>query len=665
MGTLAALALAGTLVVLNKAEATASLVDLGSGEVIATLPTGQGPHEAATSADGRLALAANYGTREAPGSSLTLIDVAAAKVVKTIGLGDYRRPHGVRWLDARRALVTVEDSHALLLVDTEAASVEAAIATDQDVSHMVAVAPGGARAFVANIGSGSVTVVDLQARKAIAQIKTGAGAEGIDITPDGRQVWVTNREADTVSVIDAASLKVLATLQSPSFPIPARVTPDGRHVLVSHARSGDVAVFEVETLREERRVQMNVKRVSEQGRLPEFGTSSVPIGIVVEPDGKRAYVAHANADAISVLDLARWEAVGSLHAGKEPDGMAYSALAVGAASSSPGTLSVGPVKAGPGEAVSGWLDVPDGPDPGARIPVSVVHGAKPGPVLALIAGTHGYEYTSIVASPRILARLDPRRMSGSVILVHLANPPAFYGRRIYYGPDGKNLNRVYPGRSDGSNSERIAYALTTQVIEQATHLADLHCGDGNESLRPYSYWQISGNPEVDAASKQMALAFGLEYIIVDRERPKDPARSMYTSNTAILRGKPAITVESGGMGVTDEASVAAQERGALSLVAALGIMDGASARVAKPVWIARGEVLRAPATGVWRPAVEKAQTVAAGALLGRMHDPFGKVLAEVHAPFGGEILYVVGTPPVSEGEPLAFVGEIAAGEPSP
>ncbi|MGH7534743.1 MAG: M14 family metallopeptidase [Gemmatimonadales bacterium] len=331
----------------------------------------------------------------------------------------------------------------------------------------------------------------------------------------------------------------------------------------------------------------------------------------------------------------------------------------------PAALTVGSATARRGEVGSGWIDVPDGVDTGTRIPVSVVHGAKPGPILAVIAGTHGYEYTSIIALPRLLSRLDPGRMAGSVILVHMANPPAFYGRRIYYGPDGKNLNRVYPGKADGTQSERIAYAITREVIAPATHLADLHCGDGNESLRPYSYWQVSGNAAVDDLSKHMALAFGLDHIVIDRDRPRDPARSQYTSNTAILRGKPAITVESGGMGLTDEASVRAQEAGVLSLLAHLGILDAPSVRVAEPVWIDRGEVVRAPATGVWHPAVEKMQTVAAGTLLGRLADPFGKVLHELRAPFAGEVLYVVATPPVSEGEPLAFVGQIATGEPRP
>lgn len=316
----------GTLVVLNKAEATASLIDLDSGRVVATLPTGQGPHEAAASPDGRLVLAANYGTSQAPGSTLTVIDVQAARVVKTIDLGGYRRPHGVRWLaDGRRAVVTSEASRALLIVDVDAGKVEGLVATDEDVSHMVVVTPDGARAFVANIGSGTVTAVDLPARKVLAQIATGKGAEGIDVTPDGREVWVTNREADTVSVIDSSSLKILATLESKSFPIRVKVAPGGRHALVTNARSSEVAVFEVATRKELRRVAMKLEAASGRGRMfEEFGSSAVPIGIVVSPDGKRAYVANANADVIAILDLEQWAVVGTLRAGREPDGMAYS-----------------------------------------------------------------------------------------------------------------------------------------------------------------------------------------------------------------------------------------------------------------------------------------------------------------------------------------------------
>lgn len=332
---LSALLLAGslqaaTLIVANKAEATVSLVDLPSGRVAATLPVGVGPHEVAVSPSGRLALIANYGNQGQQGSTLTLIDVPAAKVLKTIDLGEYRRPHGLAWLDERRALVTSEQNKALLEVDTGEGKVTGAAVTGQEVSHMVAVAPGAPRAFVANIRSGSITAVDLKDRKRISDVATGAGAEGIAVTPDGKQVWVTNREADTVSVIDAASLQILGNLPSASFPIRAEATPDGKHVLVSNARSGDLSVFSVADRKLERRVPLETGSPGkgEEGRLLSELGGSVPIGIEIAPDGKRAYVAHANADEISIVDLESWKKVGSLTAGKEPDGMGYSKLDV-------------------------------------------------------------------------------------------------------------------------------------------------------------------------------------------------------------------------------------------------------------------------------------------------------------------------------------------------
>ena len=324
---------ADTLVVLNKSEATASLIDLETGKVRATLPTNFGPHEAATSPDGRLALVGNYGSREKPGSSLTLIDVPAAKVIKTIDLGEYQRPHGMLFLpDGRRALVTAEGNKVLLEVDVEKGTVLNAFATEQDVSHMVEVALGGRKAFVANIGSGTVTVIDLEKGTVVRTIATGDGAEGITASIDGKEIWVTNRSVDTISVIDAESLEILAQIPCASFPIRAKATPDGKHVLVSCARSADIAVLDAASRKEVRRIPQDLRAVDTGDRLfgDQFGESSVPIGIVIHPDGKKAWVAHTNADVVAEIDLTSWKIVRLLEAGREPDGMAYSALDVGA-----------------------------------------------------------------------------------------------------------------------------------------------------------------------------------------------------------------------------------------------------------------------------------------------------------------------------------------------
>ncbi len=325
-------------------------------------------------------------------------------------------------------------------------------------------------------------------------------------------------------------------------------------------------------------------------------------------------------------------------------------------------FNVGTLAAKPGEKVSGFLEVPAGVDAATRIPVTVIHGAKPGPVLALIAGTHGYEYAPIIALQRLPAQIDPAQLSGTVILVHIANMPSFLGRTIYYSPiDGKNLNRVYPGKADGTVSERIAYTITKEVIERADYVVDIHCGDGNEALRPYLYWSKTGDAKLDEASKQMALAFGLDHIVINAEgeRPADPQASVYTDNTALRRGKPAITTETGSVGETTPEWIGLAERGALNLLKHFKMLPGEPARAEAVVWLDKSEVLRASETGIFYAATKPGYTVAEGTLLGTLTDFFGNKLADIRAPFAGMVNYVIATPPVSKGEPLAMVSRIA------
>jgi hypothetical protein len=125
------------------------------------------------------------------------------------------------------------------------------------------------------------------------------------------------------------------------------------------------------------------------------------------------------------------------------------------------------------------LDIPAAGDAGTQIPVTTITGARPGPALALVAGNHGYEYPPILALQQLRGRIDPARLAGTVVMVQVANMPSFLGRTVYFSPvDGKNLNRCYPGSADGTVSERIAHAITAEIIVRADFLLDLHCGDG-------------------------------------------------------------------------------------------------------------------------------------------------------------------------------------------
>jgi predicted deacylase len=323
------------------------------------------------------------------------------------------------------------------------------------------------------------------------------------------------------------------------------------------------------------------------------------------------------------------------------------------------TFTVGPIRVTAGQKSSGFIDVPAGVDEGTRIPITVIRGTRPGPVVAAIAGTHGYEYPPITALHRLRAALDPQVLRGTVILVHIANLPSFLGRTIYYSPiDGKNLNRVYPGTPDGTVSDRIAYAITTEVIDRADYVIDLHGGDGNEALRPYSYWMLSGDEALDAKSRELVVAFGLDHIVIDRDRPHDPGASVYTSNTALTRGKPGITTETGQLGSNDAHWVDLAERGMWNVLRHLKMVDGEVQRPGPIVWLSDYEVLRSPVTGLFTAAVRDGYAIAEGGLLGVLTDMFGEQVQEVRAPFAGVVNYVVDTPPVSEGEPLAMVSRI-------
>jgi YVTN family beta-propeller protein len=314
----------GVLIVLNKAAATADFFDPGTGERLRSLATGTGPHEGAVTPDGRLAVVANYGAKE-PGGTLAIYDLAEGVALEPLDLGGPARPHGLAFAGGL-LLVTAETRGALLGVDLERRAVVKTVATEQAASHMVAATPDGKRAFVANIGSGSITAVDLDTWQVIKSVPTGAEAEGIDVSPDGKEVWVTNRAADTVTVLDAATLETRATLECPGFPIRVKLSPDGALALVSAPKAGEVAVFDARTRALKARVPLRFERAAgaEQGFFGgTLGESAQPIGILIPPAGREAYIACAAADRVAVLDLTTLALARSFATGREPDGLAW------------------------------------------------------------------------------------------------------------------------------------------------------------------------------------------------------------------------------------------------------------------------------------------------------------------------------------------------------
>jgi len=325
---------------------------------------------------------------------------------------------------------------------------------------------------------------------------------------------------------------------------------------------------------------------------------------------------------------------------------------------------VGTASATPGQKATGYLEVPAGVDAGTNIPVVVVNGAKPGRVLALVSGAHGTEYVSIIAIEKLIAKLDPGELTGTVILVPLVNIASFEQKVPHLNPiDNKSMNRFYPGKADGTQTERASYLITKQVVDPCDYLIDYHGGNLDESLRPYAYWGPTGHPEQDHVSKEMVLAFGLDHIIIWSERPTDPNATRYLDNTATVRGKPSIVVEAGHAGTFETDDLNLLVDGTLSTMRALKMLPGEPRFIENPVWIEKLSDVLADGPGIWYPLVKRGTYVSAGMKLGTITDYFGKVIAEPRAPVSGVVLHVNAVPSLKKGDNIADLGVVAAHAP--
>jgi predicted deacylase len=332
-------------------------------------------------------------------------------------------------------------------------------------------------------------------------------------------------------------------------------------------------------------------------------------------------------------------------------------LLFSAAAHAQSSFTVGTATAAPGQKATGYLEVPAGVDPATSIPVVVINGAKPGKILALVSGAHGTEYTSIIAIEKLIAALDPAQVTGIVILVPLVNIQSFELKVPHVNPiDNKSMNRFYPGKADGTQTERASFLITKQIIDRCDYLIDYHGGDLDESLRPYAYWGPTGREDQDRISKQMVLAFGLDHIIIWRERPTDINATRYLDNTASVRGKASIVVEAGHAGTVDSDDLALLVNGTLSTMRTLKMLPGDPHPIENPVWIEKLEDILSDGPGIWYPLVKRGTYVSAGMKLGTITDYFGKIISEPRAPVTGVILHVNAVPSLKKGDNIADIG---------
>lgn len=338
-------------------------------------------------------------------------------------------------------------------------------------------------------------------------------------------------------------------------------------------------------------------------------------------------------------------------------------LAIAHAAVSPATAQVREpfviehLTAAPGQVTTGRLEVPAGTDAATFIPISLIHGTRPGPVLALIAGIHGSETTPILSLQRLLPLLDARALSGTVILVHVANMPSFLGRTVYVGPvDGKNLNRQFPGRADGTLSERIAHTLTTHIMRRADIVVDIHSGDANEDLTPWTgFYAKHGTPDVIARSRALAVAFGLPFVVEFPFAPARPEEAIYTGAAAVQLGKPSFDVEVGRLGLIEPRNIDTVVHGLLSVMRHLRMLEGDATPAPSPWFITRRDNLAAAHDGILTAHVPAGAYVTAGQRLASITDFHGRPLQEITAKNAGAVLSIITTPAVKRGETVAVV----------
>ena len=312
----------GTVVVSNMNDNTATVLDAATGRVLATLPTGEAPHEVAAARGGRWAVVTNYGVRERPGHTITVIDLERLDVARTIDLGRYQRPHGVAFLPGDTLLaVTSEVSRVVLLVGFGDGRVIDTIPTNGRGSHMLATSVRADQLFTTNVPDGSITQVDLGGRVARRVIPVAKFVEGITVMPDGSAAWVGSNGDSLVAVVDTRAGQVTDTVRGFGLPYRLAASPNGELVAVTDPVHGEVRVFDARTTRQRFAIAVPRDSIVQTAEVP--GSPS-PEGITISPDSRWAFVTLQGRNRVITIDLQRGAIVRYAPTGTWSDGIAFS-----------------------------------------------------------------------------------------------------------------------------------------------------------------------------------------------------------------------------------------------------------------------------------------------------------------------------------------------------
>ncbi len=292
-------------------------------------------------------------------------------------------------------------------------------------------------------------------------------------------------------------------------------------------------------------------------------------------------------------------------------------------------------------------------DTGLTIPATILHGRRPGKKITLAAGVHSREYIGIQALTELANELQPEALTGTVVILHCCNYEGFFCRSSDVFPqDGKNLNRVFPGRADGTAAEQVAAFLEETVIKGSDYIVDLHSGGFCEALTPHVYFQGTAKKEVCRISRQMAQLTGVPYMV------RSSAENGFYSYAG-QKGVPAILLERGGCGLLDRQQVKEDMADVRNILRGLGFLqDGIPVRHTPKQLISTGYYEDSPSHGCWYPAKQPGDRTRKGELLGEIRTIYGDPIEQIHAKAAGVILYQTVSLGIEAGTPMIAYGEL-------
>ena len=297
-------------------------------------------------------------------------------------------------------------------------------------------------------------------------------------------------------------------------------------------------------------------------------------------------------------------------------------------------VSFGNLSARAGEKKQGYLAVP-GTD--FTIPATLICGERPGKTVLVSGGVHSCEYVGIEAAIRLGAELAPAETCGTVLILHPVNRPGFEARTPSIVPwDGCNLNREFPGRADGSPTQRLAHFFVQELYPKLDAYIDLHCGEMFESLTPYIYYAASGDEREQRIAREMALCADLPYMVASKAKGG-------AYNYAGAMNIPAVLLERGCQGRWSEEEVQADLDDVRRILRYLGVLESAPQQNQKPREVVDLVYQLPKSAGLWYPKVTAGEFVKEGQLVGVLKDYWGQELSRYHAPYDGVILFLTHT----------------------